>query len=153
MGILNERKAFRQAILGDRVERPLALLPQTTATAYFTVVGGRVMIMQLLGEVTTAIETQANDTKWTATPTVGTAADICAALDITADEAGALYGITGILANAMVGAVAGALAEQSNGVIVNAGTLDLDCAASNTGATKWSLFYIPLDVGAYVEIA
>ena len=38
-------------------------------------------------------------------------------------------------------------------VVVPAGTIDLNCAASNTGAVKWSLWYIPLDAGATVTAA
>jgi hypothetical protein len=38
-------------------------------------------------------------------------------------------------------------------MVVAAGTIDLDCAASNTGSVKWSIWYVPLDDGAYVEAA
>jgi len=153
MAVLNERNAFRQAILGERVDRATATLPQTTAAAIFNIVGGRVMVTQIVGEVTTVIETQANDTKLTGNPTTGTDVDICAALDITADEVGCLYGITGLNTDAMIGVNGGALPAQTRGVVLNAGTLDLACAASNTGSVKWSLFYVPLDDGAYVTAA
>ena len=146
-------KQLRKLRFGIKVERPTATLPQTTAHALFTVVGGRVAITQIVGEVTTIIETQANNTKLTAAPDTGTAVDLCTVLSITADEVGCLYGITGLNTDAMIGINAGALPAQVRDVIVNAGTIDLDCAASNTGSVKWTVFYVPIDDGAYVEAA
>lgn len=153
MSMLNEGIAFTKGIVGLRVDRATATLPATTAAALFTVVGGRVAITQVVGEVTTVIQTQANNTKITGNPTTGTAVDICAVLNISADEVGTLYGVTGIVADAMIGVNAGALAGQKNNVVVNAGTIDLSCAATNTGSVKWSIFYVPIDDGAYIEVA
>ncbi|NUP18440.1 MAG: hypothetical protein HOZ81_20615, partial [Streptomyces sp.] len=79
--------------------------------------------------------------------------DLCAVLDITADQVGCLYGITGLFSDAMVGANAGATVLPRNPVVVAAGTIDLSCAASNTGSVKWSVTYIPLDNGASVTAA
>lgn len=139
--------------LGLRVDRATATLPQTVAAALFTIVGGRVAITGIVGEVTVIIETQANDTKLIGNPTTGTSVDLCAVLDITADEVGCLYGITGTPANALVGTNAGFGPLPAAQFVVNVGTIDLDCAASNTGSVKWSIWYIPLDDGAYVEAA
>lgn len=150
MSVYLENQAFTKGVLGLRVDRAAATLPATTATAYFTVAGGTVLITGLVGEVTTVVQTQANDTKWTANPTTGTSVDMCAALDISADEAGCLYGITGTPANAMVGTNAGLTTMMATGIVVNIGTLDFTCAATNTGATKWSLWYVPLELGATV---
>lgn len=146
-------KAMREITYGARVERATAALPQTTASALFTVSGGRIAITQIIGEVTTVIETQANNTKLTANPTTGTDVDLCAVLDITADEVGTLYGISGLNSDALIGINAGAVPGQVRDVIVPEGTIDLSCAASNTGAVKWTLYYIPLDDGASVTAA
>lgn len=159
MGVLDNGAGFRKMQLGIMVERATATLPQTTAGALFTVVGGRVAITQIIGEVTTAIQNKTNATKLISNPTVGTDVDLCAALDIKADEKGTLYGITGISSDAtvgldaLIGVNAGALRGQSVDVIVPSGTIDLDCTASNTGSVKWVLFYYPIDDGAYVEAA
>jgi len=139
--------------LGKRVDRATAVLPQTTAAAIFTVAGGRVLITNIVGEVTTIIQTQINNTKLTANPTTGTSVDMCSVLDISADEAGCLYGIDGTPANALIGANAGNVPEMDKGIVVNVGTIDLDCAASNTGSVKWQIWYIPLDDGATVVAA
>lgn len=140
----------RELVQGIRVDRATDTLPQTAAEALFNIDGGRVLLMGIVGEVTTVIQTQANNTKLQANPDTGTTVDICAVLDITADEVGCLYGITGVFADAMVGANAGATVWPTRPVVLAPGTLDLSCAASNTGSVKWSLIYIPLDTGAEV---
>lgn len=152
MGVLNETNGLRKAIYGARVDRAAATLPQTTAEALFTVTG-LCLVTSLVGEVTTVMQNQANNTKLTANPTTGTSVDICAVLSIANDEAGSLYSITGTFTDALQGGVAGAVAVQDKGVAVNTGTIDLDCAASNTGAIKWTLTYIPLEDGASIVAA
>ena len=145
---------IRESKLGKIVERDTATLPQTTAGALFTVAGGKVLITAIVGEVTTVIQTQANDTKLIANPTTGTSVDMCAVLDISADEVGCLYGITGTPADALVGTNAGLTVGMGNkGIVVNTGTIDLSCAASNTGAIKWTVHYIPIDKNATVVAA
>ena len=153
MATLIDGPAQREITLGRTVTRATAALPATTAEALFTVTGGKVAITSIVGEVTTVIQTQANNTKLTANPTTGTSVDICAVLDISADEAGSLYSITGTFADALAGGAAGAVARQAVDVIVNTGTIDLDCAATNTGAVGWTLTYIPIDDGAAVVAA
>ena len=140
--------------LGIAVDKAATTLPQGAAVPQFTIAGGRVLVTSIIGEVTVVIETQANVTKLVANPTVGTSVDMCATLDITADEVGCLYGITGTPGDDLVGTNAGLTISMSNkGIVVNAGTIDLNCGASNTGATKWTLHYVPIDVGATVVAA
>ena len=140
--------------LGIAVDKAATTLPETAAVAQFTIAGGRVLVTSIVGEVTTVIETQANETKLTANPTTGTSVDMCAVLDISADEVGCLYGITGTPADALVGTNAGLTVGMSNkGIVVNIGTIDLACGATNTGETKWTLHYLPIDAGATVVAA
>lgn len=141
------------AELGLRVTRDTATLPQTAAAALFTIAGGAVQINHIRGEVTVVIETQANNTKLVGNPTVGTDVDICAVLDITADEVGAFYGITGLNSDALIGINAGALPGMVRPVTLNIGTLDLNCAASNTGSVKWDIWYFPIEPGASLVAA
>ena len=142
------------SLLGTPVNRALATLPQGAAGALFTITGGKVLITSIVGEVTTIIQATANATKLVANPTTGTSVDMCATLDVTADEVGCLYGITGTPAGALVGTDAGlATTMATKGIIVNTGTIDLDCAGSATGAVKWVLHYIPIDVGAHIVAA
>jgi hypothetical protein len=147
------RNVIASTILGMRVDRATATLPQTTAGAIFTVAGGAVAITAILGEVTTIIQNQANNTKLTANPTTGTSVDICTVLDIANDEVGSFYSVSTFVTGALVGGTAGAALLPDAPVAVNIGTIDLDCAASNTGAIKWSIWYIPLEDGAYISAA
>lgn len=153
MSVLLPLNALRNGRLGQKVEQPAKTLPQSTAGALFTVSGGRVAITQIIGEVTTAIQNQANNTKLTSAPTTGTAVDLCAVLSIANKEVGCLFGISGLNSDAMIGVNAGLVPGQVRDVIVPIGSINLDCAASNTGAIKWTLFYIPIDDGASVTAA
>lgn len=152
MTVLIQGDQIRAIALGVRVARAAAALPQTTAAAIFNVTGGRVAITGIIGEVTTVIQTQANNTKLTANPTTGPSVDLCAVLDISADAVGTLYGITGAFSDALVGAGAAAPLPQ-RAPVVDVGSIDLDCAASNTGEVAWVLTYVPIDAGAAVEAA
>lgn len=139
--------------LGAKVSRAAGALPATTQSALFTVSGGRVLVTGIVGQVGTAIQNQACNTKLVANPTTGTDVDICAVLNIANDEAGTLYGITGTFSDALVGANAGATVFPGRAVVVAAGTIDLSTSATNTGTVAWDLWYIPLDIGATVAAA
>tara|TARA_Y100000310_G_scaffold243195_1_gene247636 strand:+ start:646 stop:1107 length:462 start_codon:yes stop_codon:yes gene_type:complete len=139
------------------IEKAAANLPQSTQAAIFNINGGRVEVIQLLGEVTTVIQTQANATKLISNPTVGADVDLCGTNDITADAVGTIYSITNDFSDAMVATTSGAVevtpTANSRNLIIAAGTIDLDCAASNTGQTKWVILYRPIDIGATVTSA
>ena len=108
MSVIIQGPQIRQILLGTKVDRATANLPQTTQSALFTVTGGRILVTSIVGEVTTVIQNQANNTKLVANPTTGTDVDLCAVLSITAKEVGTLFGITGLFSDALVGANAGA---------------------------------------------
>jgi hypothetical protein len=148
-----EPQAFTSVARGFRVDKTSATLPASTVQSLFVVAGGRVEITAIVGEVTTIVQTQACNAKLVSTPTTGTAVDICAVLDISADEAGCLYGITGTFGDAMVGAAAGATVLPAKSVVAPIGIIKLSTSATNTGATKWALWYRPLDEGATVVSA
>lgn len=153
MTTLIQGPQVRALTLGRKVDRATAALPQTAAGTLFAVTGGRIALTSIVGEVTTVIQTQANNAKLQSVPTVGTTVDLCAVLDITAKEVGALLGITGLFSDALVGANAGATVLPRNALIIPVGTIKLNCAASNTGAVKWSITYVPLDDAATVAAA
>ena len=151
-GAVNQA-AFSQIRLGFQVDRATAVLPQTTQSAIFTVAGGRIAMLGLIGEVTTVIQTQADNLSVTTNPTVGTDVALCAVLNVSAKEVGTLFGITGTFADALVGANAGATVLCDRPVVVPIGTIDLIASASNTGSVKWKLIYLPIDDGAVVTAA
>jgi len=148
-------KALRKLLLGKKVDRATATLPQGTAGAIYNIAGGRVLMTAIVGEVTVAIG-GANATKLTANPTVATAADtdLCTAVDIDTCDVGDLLSITGTPGDGLLVAHKGAVQTMGpHGVIMQTGTLDLDCAGSVAGSIKWTLFYIPIDDGAYITAA
>jgi hypothetical protein len=129
-------------------------VPQNAQTAMFTVSGGRVKIVDLVGEVTAQMGAVATNTNVVSNPTVGADADLCATLDVTGDVVGTMYGITGTVANAMVEQTSGAHVSQADGVVVSAGTVDYkNDQAAATGACKWSCAWIAVDDGAELVAA
>jgi len=158
MNKLLEGKSARKLIVGIKVERPSSLLPQAADVVanvlpIFNIIGGRVAITQIIGEVTVVIAGGACNTSLEGNPAVGTMVPICAVLATTVDEAGCLYGITGLNTDALIGINAGALPGQERDVILSVGALDWRTSADNTGEVKWTVFYVPVDDGAYMTPA
>lgn len=153
MSNLNPGNSLRRNAFGLRVNKTSATLPATATQDLFVVSTGRILLTGIIGEVTTIVQAQACNAKLLSTPTVGTAVDLCAVLNITGDEAGCLYGITGTFATALVGANAGATVWPLLGIVVPVGVIGLNTSATNTGATKWTMTYLPIDDGAAVVSA
>lgn len=133
-------------------------LPATTTGQLFRVKGGRVVVKALLGEVTTVIQTQADNLKVSskkldnASAAVGTAVDIAANLDVTAIEVGGMLFVEGDGTALVKSTAGGALIGPNSGMWIAAqGEIYLTTSATNTGAVKWDLWYQPLDSGAFVE--
>lgn len=138
--------------LGARVESGPKTVPQNAAAPLFTVAGGKVAVMAIVGEVTTVIGGTTPAAKLVANPTVGADVDIVTAVAITDDPVGNVYGV------ATVGGALSVLESvaplNQTPFVVKPGTIDLNVSAANaTGAIKWSLFYVPLDDGASVVAA
>ena len=152
----NYNQSTRQVMadigLGLRVDRATATLPQTTAAAIFNILGGRVAMTAILGEVTTILGAVGN-ISIEANPTTGTTAALCGVTAAGTFEAGTLLSIDGTKATALLGVDAGGSAMQSKPVALPVGTLDLRLSASSTGSVKWSIWYVPLETGAYVTAA
>lgn len=145
---------LRTITQGIKVERATDTLPQSTDEALFTITGGRVLLLGLVGEVTTVIQAQANDTKLKFNPdATGADQDICAALDITADPVGELYTISGTVGDAMRSDLLVGNPLLAAPLVLSEGAIELDCAASNTGSVAWTILYVPLDNGASIEAA
>jgi hypothetical protein len=147
--------AVRQVITGIRVEKAAATLPQTATQALFTVAGGRVLITALVGEVTVVVPAVANGSRITFDPdAVGATQDLCADLDITGDAVGETYTISGTVANAMRSDLLIGNPVLQDPLVVAEGSIGLYCGGNSvTGATAWTIVYVPLDDGAYVVSA
>ena len=146
-------KAVRKVAEGIVVERPSALPPQGARGDLFNIVGGRVVLKAIIGEVTTNIGAVANNTKLEYNPADAARGDMCNLLNITGAAAGTILSITGTPANNLVAATNVAL-RQATQQVLKPGVIELNCAgASVTGAIKWTVLYVPIDDGAYVEVA
>ena len=139
----------------QRVDRATADVFTGAAVSLFTIATGRVLVKLILGEVTTVIQTQANATKLTFDPTdTGASTDLCATLDITADAVGRIYTISGTVGDALRDALQyGSGGLTALPLILKPGSILLDCAASNTGSVKWTIWYVPLEDGATITAA
>ncbi len=141
------------------LEKSAALIPQTTSANLFTITGGKILLMALVGEVVVAIGAVANATKIKFTSiTPAATVDLSGTNDITGDAAGTLYSIVGVLATAMVATTGNLVVPANNlaypGLILGPGTIKLDCAGSSvTGTVKWSMMYVPLEVASAVASA
>jgi hypothetical protein len=153
MTVLISGDQLRTLLFGNKVDRATATLPQTATGSLFTVAGGRVLVTAIVGEVTVAVQNQANNTKLVATPTVGAVNDLSAVVDIANLAVGGLLGATGLAGDALVKSTGGGVSNLRNPIVVAVGAIGLSCAASNTGSVKWSLMYVPLDNGASVVAA
>ena len=115
----------------------------------FEVVGGRVKVLQIMGQVTTQIGAGA-----TVIHLQLDAVDLSLAAgpDIDGALVGVNIGMTGAVADAAV-ATAGYLITQAAPQILNPGTISFNSTAARDGAIAWSVIYVPIDDGAYIEVA
>ncbi len=147
----------RQPVLDQwvRVSKASATVPQSTTQDIFTVRGGRVLVKALIGEVTTAIGAGTTpDLSVSINPSgSGTTKVIASDVVIASDEVGTLYSAEGdgsALLESSSGFVTTAL---GNGFILSPGTVLITTTESTAGATKWDMYFVPLDPGANVVSA
>ena len=153
MSVYNNPSQLTTLNLGVKVSRATATLPQTATGGLFTVTGGRVLVTAILGEVTVAIQNQANNTKLVATPTTGSVNDLSGVVDVANLGVGGLLAPTGLAGDALVKSTGGGISLMRNPLAVAIGTIGLSCAASNTGSVKWVLYFAAIDPGATVTAA
>lgn len=153
MSVIIQGDQVRSVVFGIRVEKTALAITAISTKPLFLVTGGPILITSLVGVVTTIFQAQANAIKLVATPTVGTVNDLSATVDANGAIAGSLLGITGLAADALVLSTGGGVSNLRNPIVVNTGTIGLNTAASSTGAARWILTYVPLDLGASVASA
>lgn len=156
MSVIIQGDQIRTITQGIIVSRATATLPQSTDDAIFTVTGGRIIVIALIGEVTTVIGTGTTpELKVKFNPTAtGADTDLCAVTDISDDAVGTLYRVSGDYSTALTQGlltVEGALSDTP--FIVSEGDIEIDMDESVTGSIAWDLIYVPLDNGASVASA
>lgn len=148
---------IRHAVMGFRSTESTKTVPQNSTQTIFTVSGGRILIAVLYGTVTTVIGGTTPAAKYVATPTTGTANDMCTALTITTDEVGMMWQLPVAVGSALIGAASTGKSGSVSGTggfsgqIVAPGTIGFNVSASDaTGAVTHVLYYVPLDDAARV---
>lgn len=143
-------KQLLLANYGPTALRAAAVLPATATGTLFNVVGGNVIITNIIGQVVTAMSATATNLKLNVsnTATAGNA-DISANVLVTSLAVGTLIGLPTV-ASAQTVLV---YAVQNNEFIIGAGAIRAITDATNTGTVKWYCNYISLDPGAYVVAA
>jgi len=137
---------------GIRVDATARALAIETFT-FANVVGGDVLITQIIGRFTVAVNATTNlFLQFTPTVATATVTVLCTAIDVDTYGIGDVVTITGVPGNALLPAArAGAVPGMTVPLIVPAGELESDSdAAPGTGTILWSVWYIPLTDGAYV---
>lgn len=154
MTTLIANASVRTIALGINVSRAAANLPASAAGNIFTVSGGRILLVSLVGEVTTIIQAQACTVKVTSTPTTGTAVDLSAvSASISGLEVGGKLTLPAAAATALVTGNAGGVIGKQAAWVIPIGNISYTTSATNTGQIKWDLTYVPLDAAAQVVAA
>jgi hypothetical protein len=152
MSQLDPLKDYAKLQFGARVDRATAVFTGISSTPIFTIAGGRVAIKSIIGQITTGAS-GATNISLVSNPTTGTSADIGTAKAAAGLEIGTLLTISGTVADAVYAVSAGTAQAQARDVIVPIGAIEFSLSAGETISVKWSIFYVPIDDGAYVEAA
>jgi hypothetical protein len=141
--------------LGIQTVRATATLPASTLGNIFTVSNGRILVVSLVGEVTTAIQNQACNLSIGTAPTVGTgsATVLATATSIIAAPIGTHFVPAPGSALSLDLATQAGVSMLAAPFIVNPGSITITTSATNTGSVKWDLAWIPLDNSASVVAA
>lgn len=148
----------RTIAMGISVQGAAKAVAQAATQTVFTVSGGRIWVALLYGQVSTVIGGTTPAVKYVATPTTGSANDMCTALTITTDEVGMMWQLPSAVGSALIGAAStgksGSVSGNTGGMcgqIVAPGTIGFNVSAADaTGAVIHTLVYVPLDVGSQV---
>jgi hypothetical protein len=141
---------------GMRVVKAASSCAATTDVELFTVGGGKIALIGLVGEMDGTMENAAT-TILIKCVVSGTDTD----LSIASTTIALLAVNTMLTLPAAVGSVltistneGAALLNAAPTYIVQPGTIEMTVgAATNTGTITWTLWYVPMDPGAYVEAA
>jgi hypothetical protein len=123
------------------VQRAAANLPQSTTETLFEVSGGNVLILGIIGTITTGLELLAN----TATVAIGDVTVLSGTFEDVAAGDLASGTPTAITTDETVSPPTKLPLISAAGTVVS-----LQCSASITGQVRWTLWYRPLDPGAVV---
>lgn len=155
MTTLIQASAVRLITEGYLVARATSALPATATGNIFTVTGGRILIVSLVGEVTTAVQNQACTIALGYAPTVGTGSTTAlgTASSVIAAPIGTHVGFNPGGAAAVDLATQAGVSVPSARFLVDPGAVTITTSATNTGSVKWDLIYVPYDTNVTVTAA
>ena len=146
------------AITAQTVRASTVKTPASIATGnLFTIAGGPVRVLSLIGQITTGLEAKANALKLVHTPTGGAGVDLSGTVESNAAAIRKAFVLNGVKATALqittdVGVVV--LANQSGmPIVLTAGVVSLNAADTATCVVSWYMEYEPLVAGATVVAA
>ena len=147
--------SVREVLCGIKVFEAANVSPLVTGSTVnlFTIAGGRILMVALIGEVTTIIQAQATTVQFISTPTTGSVINLSGnTTDLTGLEVGGriTLGNPPAAGTQVVKTNAGYTNLQSVLTVIPIGTIGVVYGAASTGAIKYDLLYIPLDSAATV---
>src|SRR5579859_6798280 len=102
MATLLQNKDVRLLAMGIKVSRAANTLPATTTGNIFTVSGGRILVLALVGQVTVAIQNQACSLSINAVATAGSTLALCTAGPIINAPVGTHFSLPSSAGSALV---------------------------------------------------
>lgn len=161
--VANSSVAARLTSLAQQTTRTTAAksVASVTTANLFTVSGGPVRVLALVGYVTAGLEAAGNNMKIQFTPTGGAANDVCAVLDVTgvAERTWLRVSLHDFAEAVTAGTYGAGWVNSSPKGFEGAasmfftGTFSMNCTATTTGAITWYIEYEPLAPGAAVTAA
>lgn len=146
---MNVVEAMTHGIRVDKHTHPIV----TGQNAIFSVTG-KVLLVDLIGEVATTLEAAALTLHFDFDADLGAGGDAAmsvASADLTGTAAGNLLAMPATAAGALTVTAQGYLKLfPVIGWVLKDGDIDLHASAGNTGGITWSLWYIPLEDNARV---
>ena len=129
----------------------------SSTTAVLVVATGEILLTGLFAKINDANHAAgAANLRFQMNPTTGSTTNLCANLDVDADEVGTLYSVNGAVATALVVSSSGAVPAMATPMVLPPGNIEIvsNVDAGSGGATLelWA-YYFPLDDGATLATA
>jgi len=150
MSTYNEGAQIRLAALGLQVDRAAATI--AADQDLFSVDGGAVQLLGLLGTVTVEIGGGSADLEIDLDPDDGGAnVALSTLLLVDGDVTGTMYTLNPTAGGALVATLDVAYnAQLAIPITLTAGDIWLDVGGTEAGEVKWSVWYLPIDTGAAI---
>lgn len=142
-----------KSIMGTSVKKSIATLT-AGSTSLFTVSGGAVKIIGIIGHITGGFQGVTNNIKLQYTTTGGVAVDLCGVVDGISATLNSMIYITGVKTDAMIitsddGVVFGTMAN----ITVTPGIISFNSASNRSGTVDWYINYISLSLLSVINPA